>query len=72
MSSSASPEAAAAVAEVAIQAAGQRAAVVTTVCVVGSTDATSPSFTETFGSLRNSLRSENAMWLAASCEVATW
>ena len=46
--------------------------VVTTVCVAGSTDATSANFTETFGCLRNSLRSENAMWLAASCEVATW
>jgi hypothetical protein len=45
---------------------------VVTVRAAGSTDATSASLTSTFGLSANSLRSENAMSLGASWDVATW
>jgi hypothetical protein len=45
---------------------------VVTVRVAGSIVVTSPSLTSTFSSPRNSLRSEYAMSLAATCAVATW
>ena len=43
-----------------------------TVRVAGSIDATSASLTSTFWSSAKSLRSEYAMSLGASWEVATW
>jgi hypothetical protein len=45
---------------------------VVTVCATGSIATTSAIFTSTFGWRRKSFRSEKAMWLDASCDVATW
>ena len=49
-----------------------RPSVVVTVRAAGSSDSTCPSLTSTFSSSAKSLRSEKAMSLDASCEVATW